>query len=105
MSESLTYRSETGRIAMLACLVMLPVLMAGCGRKPGDPPAAPPLQVGVLTLHAAPVKRTTELPGRASAVLTADVRPQVSGVILKRLFTEGDDVKEGQQLYQIDPST
>lgn len=105
MSESLTYRSKTGRTAMVACLVVLPVLIAGCSRKPGDSPAAPPPQVGVLTLHAAPVKRTTELPGRASAVLTADVRPQVSGVILKRLFTEGDDVKEGQQLYQIDPST
>jgi membrane fusion protein (multidrug efflux system) len=61
--------------------------------------------VGVVTVHPEPVERTTELPGRTSAVLTSDVRPQVSGVILKRLFTEGSEVTEGQQLYQIDPAT
>jgi membrane fusion protein, multidrug efflux system len=47
---------------------------------------------------------TTDLPGRTTAIMTSEVRPQVSGVILKRLFIEGSDVKEGQQLYQIDPS-
>jgi membrane fusion protein (multidrug efflux system) len=59
--------------------------------------------VDVVTLHAAPVVMTTELPGRLTAHRVADMRPQVSGVILKRLFTEGDLVRAGQQLYQIDP--
>jgi membrane fusion protein, multidrug efflux system len=104
MLKSLTWRCLPERGVMLACLVLLPVLMAGCDRKPAGRPALPPPQVGVVTLHPQPVTRNTELPGRASAVLTADVRPQVNGVILKRLFTEGDDVKQGQQLYQIDPA-
>ena len=59
----------------------------------------------MVTVHPEPVESTTDLPGRTSAVLTSDVRPQVSGVILKRLFTEGSEVTEGQQLYQIDPAT
>jgi membrane fusion protein, multidrug efflux system len=98
-------RRHLGRIAVLACFAVLPALASGCDPKLAAAPAAPPPQVGVVTVHPELVKRTTELPGRTSAVLTADVRPQVSGVILKRLFTEGDDVKEGQQLYQIDPAT
>jgi membrane fusion protein (multidrug efflux system) len=51
------------------------------------------------------VSLTTELPGRTSAHMVAEVRPQVSGIIKKRLFTEGSDVKAGQVLYQIDPAT
>ena len=68
------------------------------------PPAAPKPAVTVVTLQAKPVALTTELPGRVSAYRIAEVRPQVSGVILKRLFTEGDRVAAGQQLYQIDPA-
>src|SRR6202171_4422660 len=68
------------------------------------PPPNPPPEVGVVTLHPQPVTITTDLPGRTSAYRIAEVRPQVSGVILKRLFTEGGDVKAGQQLYQIDPA-
>jgi membrane fusion protein (multidrug efflux system) len=58
----------------------------------------------VVTLKATPVPITTELPGRVAAFRVADVRPQVNGIILKRLFAEGSDVKAGQQLYQIDPA-
>ena len=87
----------------------LPLLMAltinGCDRKPAAPPKPPTPTVGVLTLKGQPVTLRTELPGRTSAYLTADVRPQVSGVITKRPFVEGSDVKLGQQLYQIDPAT
>ena len=61
--------------------------------------------VSVVTLKAAPVPITTELPGRVAAFRVADVRPQVNGIILKRLFTEGSEVTAGQQLYQIDPAT
>ncbi len=92
------------RRAILAGLALIvPALLAGCDGR-SKPPAAPSPTVGVLTLHAEPVTRTTDLPGRVTASLMADVRPQVSGVLLKRLFPEGSEVKEGQQLYQIDPA-
>ncbi|HEV7942677.1 MAG TPA: efflux RND transporter periplasmic adaptor subunit [Solirubrobacteraceae bacterium] len=75
-------------------------LAAGCARHAA--PAAPKPAVTVVELHARPVSLTTELPGRVSAYRIAEVRPQVNGVILKRLFKEGDLVGAGQQLYQID---
>jgi membrane fusion protein (multidrug efflux system) len=79
------------------------LLDAGCGSHgPKGPPAKP--QVTVVTLHTEPVALTTELPGRISPFRVADVRPQVNGVIQKRLFIEGDRVAAGQQLYQIDPA-
>jgi membrane fusion protein (multidrug efflux system) len=67
--------------------------------------AAQPMEVGVTTLKAQRVSLTTELPGRVSAFLVSEVRPQVGGIIRKRLFEEGSDVKAGQVLYQIDPAT
>ena len=84
------------------------ILLGGCrddqaehadGGKPQPKP-----QVGIVTLEAEPFAQTTELPGRTTAYRVAEVRPQVSGIIQKRLFTEGSEVKQGQQLYQIDPS-
>jgi len=63
-----------------------------------------PMEVGVLTITAAPVTLTRELPGRTSAFRVAEVRARVSGIVQKRLFTEGSDVKEGQLLYLIDPA-
>src|ERR1700740_2075302 len=86
-----------------AALVIFCLMLAACGKHPA--PAAPPKPaVTVVTLHAKAVSLTTELPGRVSAYRVAEVRPQVSGVVLKRLFTEGDRVGAGQQLYQIDPA-
>ena len=64
-----------------------------------------PVPVSVVTVERQAVPLSTELPGRTSAYRVAEVRPQVSGIVLKRLFEEGTDVKAGQQLYQIDPST
>lgn len=61
-------------------------------------------EVGVVTLQPQPVTLSTELPGRTTAYLIAEVRPQVGGILLKRLFVEGSDVKAGQVLYQIDPA-
>ena len=58
-----------------------------------------------MTLEAQTVTLNTELPGRTNAFRIAEVRPQVNGIILQRLFKEGSDVKAGQQLYQIDPAT
>jgi len=77
--------------------------LAACSAKAPPPPNSVP-QVGVLTLKAQPVTITTDLPGRTVAYRVAEVRPQVSGIILKRLFKEGSDVTAGQQLYQIDPA-
>ncbi|HTV97282.1 MAG TPA: efflux RND transporter periplasmic adaptor subunit [Steroidobacteraceae bacterium] len=79
------------------------VLLIGCEHK-APPPAPPPPKVSVVTVRAQAVPITTELPGRVAGYRTADVRPQVNGIILKRLFVEGGDVKAGQQLYQIDPA-
>jgi membrane fusion protein (multidrug efflux system) len=78
------------------------LLAAGCARDAAAPPPKP--AVTVVDLHARPVSLTTELPGRVSAFRIAEVRPQVNGVILKRLFKEGDLAAAGQQLYQIDPA-
>ncbi|RWR00700.1 multidrug transporter [[Pantoea] beijingensis] len=62
-------------------------------------------EVGIITLKSEPLKITTELPGRTSSFRIAEVRPQVSGIILKRNFVEGSDIKAGESLYQIDPAT
>jgi membrane fusion protein (multidrug efflux system) len=85
------------------CLAAAAVLLAGCGHQAPPPTPAPP-KVSVVVLKAESVPITTELPGRINAYRTADVRPQVNGIILKRLFVEGSEVKAGQQLYQIDPA-
>ena len=76
------------------------LLIAGCGKHAVSTPPKP--AVTVVDLQAARVSLTTELPGRTSAYRVAEVRPQVSGVVLRRLFKEGDLVAAGQQLYQID---
>ncbi len=97
-------RQGTSTRSIRVLCVAIFVLLPGCEKK--SPPAAPPpVQVGVIIIKPQPVSWTTQLPGRTVAEMTADVRPQVSGLILKRLFTEGDEVAAGQQLYQIDPAT
>ncbi len=68
------------------------------------PPQMPPPEVSVVTVQPQRLVLTTELPGRTSAMRVAEIRPQVNGLILKRLFTEGSDVKAGQVLYEIDPA-
>ncbi|HUK82928.1 MAG TPA: efflux RND transporter periplasmic adaptor subunit [Verrucomicrobiae bacterium] len=81
----------------------LMLIAAGCSRAPKQaPPAAP--EVAVVTVAQQPVVLTTELPGRTAPFVIADIRPQVNGLIQKRLFTEGSDVQVGQALYQIDPA-
>ncbi|CAJ1821202.1 efflux RND transporter periplasmic adaptor subunit [Aeromonas jandaei] len=81
-------------------------LLAGCGDKgaPQGQGGMPPVAVDVVTLQSAPLKLTSELTGRSAPLRVAEVRPQVGGIILKRLFTEGSDVKAGDLLYQIDPA-
>lgn len=86
---------------MIATVVLLLAVMTA----PAGEPAAQNLpEVGVVTLKASTVKITTELNGRAAAYLVAEVRPQVNGIIQKRLFTEGSNVEANIPLYQIDPA-
>ena len=79
------------------------LLLSGCDRRQQSPPIPVP-EVATVTLQTRKVMLTSELPGRTSAFRVAEIRPQISGLILKRLFTEGSDVKAGQVLYQIDPA-
>ncbi|MGA0609274.1 efflux RND transporter periplasmic adaptor subunit [Caldimonas sp. KR1-144] len=91
----------------LAALAAAAVIV-GCSRSgaAGGAPAGPAApQVGVVTLAAQTVPVTTELPGRTSPYLIAEVRPQVTGIVLERRFAEGGEVKPGQPLYRIDPAT
>jgi len=77
-------------------------LLIACTKH--TPPPPPPVQVRFVTVAPQSVPLTTELPGRTNAYRIAEIRPQVSGVILKRLFVEGHTVRAGEQLYQIDPA-
>lgn len=76
-------------------------LLSACGEE-AAPPAPPPPEVGVVTIGSSTVSDIRNLPGRTSAYLIAEVRPQVTGIIEKRLFEEGAEVKAGQPLYQLD---
>jgi membrane fusion protein (multidrug efflux system) len=80
------------------------LMLASCGGASKQPAAPPPPQVGFVTLSPQAVTLTTELPGRTSAYETSEVRPQVNGLVLARLFQEGDLVRAGQPLYRIDSS-
>jgi len=88
-----------GVLATLLCGLAL----TACNRQSHAPPPPAP-EVATVTVVQQPVLLTTELPGRTSPYLVAEIRPQVNGLILKRLFTEGSDVQAGQELYQIDPA-
>jgi membrane fusion protein, multidrug efflux system len=92
-----------GALAIIAGSLMV----TGCEKKAATaalPPSGPP-EVGVLTIKPGRVSLTSELSGRTSPQMIAEVRPQVNGIIQKRVFTEGSDVKAGQLLYVIDPAT
>jgi len=90
-------------VILLLGTFLLLLTVTGCKQKGGPPPGGVP-EVAVVTVHPERVVITTELPGRTSAFLVAEIRPQVNGLILKRAFEEGSDVKAGDMLYQIDPA-
>lgn len=93
------------RVTLLSSLIISAALLSGCDNSGNQQAHAPVPQVTVHVAHNAPLSIITELPGRTSAFRVAEVRPQVSGIILKRNFVEGSDVEAGQSLYQIDPAT
>lgn len=82
-------------------------LLTACGKPPagGPPPTLAVPQVGVITVQAQTLPITRELPGRVTAAMVSEVRPQVGGIVQRRTFTEGSLVKAGELLYQIDPAT
>jgi membrane fusion protein, multidrug efflux system len=94
--------NQTFRGLWLGIVLAVGTLVAGCGSQGGPPPGGRPQQVSVVTLKPQAVTLTRDLPGRVSAFLVAEVRPQVSGIVKQRLFTEGGTVKAGQPLYELD---
>lgn len=86
----------------LAPVLVVALALSACGGEAPAPQQQTP-QVGVVTLRAQAVTLTTQLPGRTVAYETSEVRPQINGLILARLFEEGDAVHRGQPLYRIDP--
>ena len=97
---SLVQRGAAALILLAPALLVL----ASCGPKAPAGGMGPP-EVGVVTARVQPVGLTAELSGRTSAFLISEVRPQVTGVVKARLFTEGSLVRAGQPLYEIDPAT
>ncbi len=98
--------TKNARFSLLPSFIIVSAaLLAGCNDQ-GETQAHPAEpQVIVHVVEKAPLAVTTELPGRTTAFRIAEVRPQVSGIVLKRNFTEGSDIEAGQSLYQIDPAT
>ncbi|ECF2635820.1 efflux RND transporter periplasmic adaptor subunit [Salmonella enterica] len=98
--------TKHARFSLLPSFIIFSAaLLAGCNDQGDTQAHADEPQVTVHVVETAPLAVTTELPGRTSAFRIAEVRPQVSGIVLKRNFTEGSDVEAGQSLYQIDPAT
>ena len=99
------FKQATPALKAVAAL-LLTTALSSCGQSQNAAmPAAGPASVGVITLQAQDTVITRELPARISAFTVAEIRPQVGGIIQKRLFTEGGNVKAGQVLYQINPDT
>ena len=89
----------------LAASVLLVSMLAACKDKPAAPAARAAPEVGVFVVAAQDAPLKLELPGRLSASQVAEIRPQVGGLVLKRLFTEGSRVASGQPLYQLDAAS
>ncbi len=100
----MNYR-QSMRILTVSTLIFSSLTLSGCGKKSAPAPVAQAPEVGVIVVAPERAIISSELPGRTSPFQVSEVRPQVGGIIQKRLFTEGSDVKAGQILYQIDPAS
>ncbi|MDN0074246.1 efflux RND transporter periplasmic adaptor subunit [Crenobacter sp. SG2303] len=100
-------QSGTRRALFAVGLIAGSIALAGCGKSvaANAPAATGPVEVGVVTIQPQRVALTSELAGRTAPYMVSEVRPQVGGLIQKRLFKEGGDIKAGQVLYQIDPAS
>lgn len=97
----MSFRSPSASLA--PALALAAIVTVGCGKPPARPPQTP--EAGFVVMHAQAQPLTTELPGRITPLAISEVRPQVNGIVLQRLFTEGSTVRKGQPLYRIDPRT
>lgn len=105
-SRSSQEARKFSRAGAWAALAFSAVVLAGCGKQAPAPKApAPAPEVGIVVLKKQSQQLDATLPGRTAAFLSAEVRPQVSGIVQKRLFTEGAMVKQGQPLYQLDAAS
>jgi len=93
------------RLPYLASALVLSSLLSACGSQEAPASAPPPAEVGIITLKAQAIDLTTTLPGRVTAFQTAEVRPQVGGIVKRRVYAEGTEVKAGSVLYELDPAT
>jgi len=95
--------NERVRLIVVSMVLLCSLLLDGCERQAPSPPPPVP-EVATVTVQTQRAVLTNELPGRTSPYRVAEIRPQVSGIIQKRLFDEGAEVKAGAVLYQIDPA-
>lgn len=104
--EAIFCKQPLLRTAGAAALISALAVLAGCSKSTSEAPRTQQVaEVGVFKVAPQALQITTELPGRTTAYQVAEVRPQVGGLIQKRLFVEGADVKAGVPLYQIEPAT
>lgn len=96
--------SSLPRLTRLSAALFLIYAIAGCGAKSDQAAAPPPQEVAVITVQPGLLGVTNELPGRMESIRVAEVRARVPGIVLKRVFREGSDVKAGAPLFQIDPA-
>ena len=90
------------KITLKSVLLLLPLVAASCSSEETGTPTMGPVEVGVVTLESQAVPRSAELSGRVVPYATAEVRPQVNGLVRKIAFKEGGDVAEGDALYELD---
>ena len=97
--------SSVSRFTRLTMTVAVAAALVACGQKPAAQGGQmPPAEVSVVTIAPQRVAITNELPGRVEAFRVAQVRARVAGIVQKRVFKEGSEVKEGQVLFKIDPA-
>ena len=96
--------SELKIRSLIVVAILAGLFMSSCDQQIQSQVRSSMPEVATMVVSTQPVVLTTELPGRTFAYLAAEIRPQVNGLIQKRLFTEGSDVKAGQVLYEIDPA-
>src|SRR3954469_19137799 len=97
-------KNVLGQRRIISLIAIVAAGLAGCSKKNAAPPQRPTPEVSVITVGTESVPLVTELPGRIIATREAQVRARATGILLKRLFDEGANVKEGDVLFQIDPA-
>jgi membrane fusion protein (multidrug efflux system) len=95
---------ERGSFCVVSIVLASGLWLGGCDSSKSAPPPPPAPEVATVSVQMERIVLTTELPGRTSAYSMAEIRPQVGGLIQKRLFEEGSEIKAGQVLYEIDPA-